>query len=70
MNALHEAVDARNPGKLPRLVYTSNQQPPPQQQQQQQQQQQGSFHQGPGNDADFLFPDSLVSPAIQGPLFV
>ena len=59
VNALHEAGDSKNPGKLPRLVFPSNQQ---QQQQQHMQTQEV--------DSEIAFPDSFTGAAMQGPLFV
>jgi hypothetical protein len=59
VNALHEAVDSKNPGKLPRLVFPGNQQ---QQQQQHMQTQEV--------DSEIAFPDSFTVAAMQGPLFV
>ncbi len=69
VNALHDASDPRNPNKLPRLVYASNQQQL-QQQQQQQQQQHNSPLPPPADSSDFSFPTAFMGAALQGPLFV
>jgi hypothetical protein len=61
VNAMHEKGDASNPGKLPRLVFSSNQQ--------QQQQQRPPFILD-DEDSEVLFPDSLTGHNLQGPLFV
>ena len=66
VNALHDASDPRNPNKLPRLVYASNQQ----QLQQQQQQQHNSPLPPPADSSDFSFPTAFMGAALQGPLFV
>jgi hypothetical protein len=61
---MHEAVDGRTSGKLPRLVYPSNQQ------QQQQQQQEENIPLRAVSESEYSFPDSFVGAGVQGPLFV
>jgi hypothetical protein len=64
VNAMHETSDARNPGKLPRLVFASHEQ------QQQQQQQQQLSAMSSEVDAEIAFPDSFLGASTLGPLFV
>jgi hypothetical protein len=69
VNALHDAGDSKNPGKLPRLVFPSNQQQQEQTQQQQQMQMQQRM-QAQEVDSEIAFPDSFAGAAMHGPLFV
>jgi hypothetical protein len=60
---MHEKGDASNPGKLPRLVFPSNQQ-------QQQKHQQRPPLLLDDEDSEVFFPDSLTGHNLHGPLFV